>query len=671
MDQTAFIQLLIDKGIISKDKAQEALNQPSNFSNNYYDKTRNTALEDVGETDVAGVGKSAGIAGLVDPNFIKNNIANHPDIIGFYVNAMTYGGYTSGDVLNDIKRRELESKGDTNAKKLKIISPTENKTTYQKSAAGTQSVKDTATYIPTFSVAGLLDPEILNYGANIPDELYTGMSPLMDENSQEFKDAVEEIKSLYWDMENAKLQATNEQELAVANEKYNDFKKQLNEKYGIILSDNADKAWKQIEDLGASFGTRGLMGSGLQSEAIDTSLTAVRKEDERSRHDKLDTEEAAKAAKLKATGTPEEIAALTPEERAKYGLTPSADVLALLDKKAIREKYPDMTDKEIDAYVDSKIDANGNYRSTIYQKYYDDLNKNRVSEEDAAKVIVRQTESDRQAREKQNLDAAGVFNTISAGNKGVDVSVPGSGADGTTEAAGDYPPADQTGGDYPPSGYPVIPGSTNQTNSNVSGNITSGGTSGSSGYTDQQTKNLQDYLVRAGYMTQKQVDTGYGTYGPQTTAALKKYQDDKKLSLNVAGLTPTTVPLATTTINQTPAYTASSTNMSTVKTPTPSAVPNYSNLMSTIKNPTPAATTTPYKAPVSTYTAPMSTVKTPTPAAVAPTAPKSGYTGGSIVDYLNSTGGDSSYSARAKIAGSGYTGTAAQNAALLKQMRGY
>jgi len=39
-----------------------------------------------------------------------------------------------------------------------------------------------------------------------------------------------------------------------------------------------------------------------------------------------------------------------------------------------------------------------------------------------------------------------------------------------------------------------------------------------------QVKQLQDYLVSKGLMTQAQVDTGYGTYGPQTTAAVAALQ---------------------------------------------------------------------------------------------------------------------------------------------------
>lgn len=50
------------------------------------------------------------------------------------------------------------------------------------------------------------------------------------------------------------------------------------------------------------------------------------------------------------------------------------------------------------------------------------------------------------------------------------------------------------------------------------------------GATGQNVKQLQDWLVKGGNMTQEQVDTGYGTYGPQTTAAVKALQ--KKLGID-------------------------------------------------------------------------------------------------------------------------------------------
>ena len=45
------------------------------------------------------------------------------------------------------------------------------------------------------------------------------------------------------------------------------------------------------------------------------------------------------------------------------------------------------------------------------------------------------------------------------------------------------------------------------------------------GDTGAEVKNLQDYLVANKYMTQAQVDTGYGTYGPQTEKAVLAMQN--------------------------------------------------------------------------------------------------------------------------------------------------
>lgn len=45
----------------------------------------------------------------------------------------------------------------------------------------------------------------------------------------------------------------------------------------------------------------------------------------------------------------------------------------------------------------------------------------------------------------------------------------------------------------------------------------------------QIVKAIQDQMVKIGFMTQAQVDTGYGTFGNQTLGAVKKFQADKLL----------------------------------------------------------------------------------------------------------------------------------------------
>ena len=94
---------------------------------------------------------------------------------------------------------------------------------------------------------------------------------------------------------------------------------------------------------------------------------------------------------------------------------------------------------------------------------------------------------------------------------------------GTSENNGAPSPINPT----TPNPYPI----TTQTIQQGVSNITSTGatiptTVLQPGSTDTASvKALQDYLVKSGYMTQAQVDTGYGIYGPQTTAAVKALQE--------------------------------------------------------------------------------------------------------------------------------------------------
>jgi len=55
----------------------------------------------------------------------------------------------------------------------------------------------------------------------------------------------------------------------------------------------------------------------------------------------------------------------------------------------------------------------------------------------------------------------------------------------------------------------------------------------------QEIQKLQDELVKLNYMTREQVKTGYGIYGPKTTAAFAKYEADKKsATLNHPDINP-------------------------------------------------------------------------------------------------------------------------------------
>lgn len=99
--------------------------------------------------------------------------------------------------------------------------------------------------------------------------------------------------------------------------------------------------------------------------------------------------------------------------------------------------------------------------------------------------------------------------------------------------------------------------------------------------------------------------------------------------------------------------------------PAPSAQPS-----------TPTSTYTPQPTKTSQPSQPAVTQpQQPKPSTQTPSAPKSTYQGGSVVDYLSSVGQDASFAARSKIAKqqgiTNYTGTAQQNTQLLKSLRGF
>lgn len=93
------------------------------------------------------------------------------------------------------------------------------------------------------------------------------------------------------------------------------------------------------------------------------------------------------------------------------------------------------------------------------------------------------------------------------------------------------------------------------------------------GATGEAVKQLQDYLVSQGVMTQDQVNSGYGTYGPQTTAAVAALQ--QKLGVeNSSGVGywgPKTMSAVSTA-------SGTSTGSSTANTNTTSSAPSGTGL---------------------------------------------------------------------------------------------
>lgn len=358
---------------------------PTSF---YGQTTRDTDEEKRTLNELQGFSNVMGSTGIINPSFIST-LFSDPSIVAFYANAVNtkYGGYLVGDILNDMKRREMIDNGgkDPNTgktfnvdslKNLKIIDPEKDRSTYQQTAEGQKSVTDTSSVIPTFNFQGLLNPEILNYGSNMPEDIFKILVPIADPNSQVFKDAVATARAKLFDIASTDLQSTTDQEKAVADYNYKQWKTETEKQLGITLSDNASEAWKQINDIENSMNTRGLQGSGIESQAMDEYLKSVRKTDQRNRDKTLTAEETQKANYYRSSATATEIAALTPEQRTDWGLTPTADQIKAYSVETLKSQFPDWTDEMIQAKHNSIIDENGNYRSTLYKNYYGGLSTN-------------------------------------------------------------------------------------------------------------------------------------------------------------------------------------------------------------------------------------------------------------------------------------------------------
>jgi hypothetical protein len=57
----------------------------------------------------------------------------------------------------------------------------------------------------------------------------------------------------------------------------------------------------------------------------------------------------------------------------KWGLVPSDDILNKYSISNLKSLYPEKTEQELMNYRNAVLDENGNFRSTIYKKYYSDL----------------------------------------------------------------------------------------------------------------------------------------------------------------------------------------------------------------------------------------------------------------------------------------------------------
>lgn len=121
------------------------------------------------------------------------------------------------------------------------------------------------------------------------------------------------------------------------------------------------------------------------------------------------------------------------------------------------------------------------------------------------------------------------------------------------------------GGNPQPSAVSAPPNTSS--NPNINGNLQPGSTG-------SEVKKLQDWLVSQGYMTQAQVNTGYGTYGPQTKAAVAAWQSAN--NINTQGNPGYFGPISQQWLQQNSGNPTTPTNPATPGTPGVTGSPTYS-----------------------------------------------------------------------------------------------
>ena len=552
-----------------------------------------------------------------------------------YVNALAYGGYSIADVFRDVKAVELSNGGNKVYDNIKGIHETTPAAQWTGTDDGRRVKNDVNLLVPSELMGW--DTELFeNPIFQIPNGAYKSIVKPMDWSSPEFQEDAEKMEAAYFDIMMQQAEATTEQDKALADSSWNDFKTNLEKQYGIRLSSDARQAWSQIQEITSSHNQRGLGNSGIMNKIMDAQSTDVRRSNDILRDAKLTEEETNHRNYLLNAGTEEEIATFiseNPDKAVEWGFKPSEEIKNSLSIAGLKAQFPDMDDKEIQLYHDMMLDGNENYRSKLHKNLYSNKYNLQMEKKDyqigavtydkdgnvnGGYGLMRQRAQEAQDANKDYDEGSGF----------IDGDISDSVLDGEEGTAPETPenvkyqdapgPVDNSG--TPPTGNKLTIEQANDPKNWKDGKYT-GVDNANSG-----TTNYQTYTARTGD-TSSRIASKYGFSLDDWKNANK--DTIKDVNNIYAGKT----------------YNLPNTQKSKKQ--------DYSAAADAAKD--------------------INKMVTPTGSANA--SPKSTYSGGSIVDYLSSIGQDSSQTNRKKLAGEqgikDYSFSASQNTDLLKKLRGY
>ncbi len=308
--------------------------------------------------------------GISDETFKK--YMEDPEVLSKYISAVLYGEYSFAAIYRDIKAKELSDQGNSEYDNYKGFDENTDANKWYKTDEGLAALDiDGAITAPeTFGMS----PELFkNSIFQIPPDAFSTIVVPIDKDSEEFKAEAEAIQASYYDIMMEKAEAQTEQAKAVADNNWETFKSDMQKKYGIQLSNNAEQAWGQLQTIGDSYSGAGLNQSGLEQEAIDKRLADTRKSDSLIRESEMSDKDRNLRNYLLQSGSVEEIQDFKEKNPAlaeSWGLVPSSDVIDFWSKESLKERYPNMKDEQIQEIHDTMIDTNGNYRSQLFSNLF-------------------------------------------------------------------------------------------------------------------------------------------------------------------------------------------------------------------------------------------------------------------------------------------------------------
>ncbi len=297
--------------------------------------------------------------------------ASDHSLMANYANATLYGGYDISTILQDIKAKELADSGNTAYQNFQAFSSTVPANQWYNTPEGQKVQGDSQLIIPP-SIG--ISADILNNSiTKIPDAAFQTLTPILDWNSPEMKAEADKIKASYYDIKMEQADAQTEQDKALADNKWNNFKTRLEKQYGLKLSNNANTAWDQLSTLTTNYSSRGIANSGIMQEAEDRRLREVRSANAAERTDMANTKADEQRDYLLTSGSSKDIQNFinsSPENKAlaqSWGLIPSDSLKTWLDPANLKQLYPDLSDADIQAVRSTFVDENGNNLSTLYR----------------------------------------------------------------------------------------------------------------------------------------------------------------------------------------------------------------------------------------------------------------------------------------------------------------